>query len=44
MCAWMIGTFGRDDQKQQWIPKFANVEKLASYCLTEPGMINVNLN
>ena len=39
MCAWMIDTFGREDLKQIWIPQLASMEKLASYCLTEPGGI-----
>lgn len=37
MCAWMIDTFGNEDQKKTWIPQLAAMEKFASYCLTEPG-------
>lgn len=37
MCAWMIDTFGNEDQKKTWIPQLASMEKFASYCLTEPG-------
>ena len=37
MCAWMIDEFGREDQKAKWIPQLATMDKLASYCLTEPG-------
>lgn len=37
MCAWMIDTFGNEEQKTKWIPQLASMEKLASYCLTEPG-------
>lgn len=37
MCAWMIDTFGNEEQKKTWIPQLASMEKLASYCLTEPG-------
>lgn len=37
MCAWMIDTFGNEDQRKTWIPQLASMEKLASYCLTEPG-------
>lgn len=33
----MIDTFGNEDQKKMWIPQLASMEKLASYCLTEPG-------
>lgn len=37
MCAWMVDTFGTEEQRKTWIPKLASMEKLASYCLTEPG-------
>lgn len=37
MCAWMIDTFGNVEQKNKWIPQLASMDKLASYCLTEPG-------
>lgn len=37
MCVWMIDEFGTDEQRQQWIPALASMEKFASYCLTEPG-------
>ena len=37
MCAWMIDTFGNEEQKKTWIPSLASMEKMASYCLTEPG-------
>uniref|UniRef100_A0A2C9K112 Isobutyryl-CoA dehydrogenase, mitochondrial n=1 Tax=Biomphalaria glabrata TaxID=6526 RepID=A0A2C9K112_BIOGL len=37
MCAWMIDEFGNDDIRQKWIPHLATMEKMASYCLTEPG-------
>lgn len=37
MCVWMIDIFGNESQKKLWIPKLASMEKLASYCLTEPG-------
>lgn len=37
MCAWMIDTFGTEEQRQQWLPKMCTMETLASYCLTEPG-------
>src|SRR5882762_4198816 len=29
--------FGRDDQKNEWLPKLASGEAVASFCLTEPG-------
>jgi alkylation response protein AidB-like acyl-CoA dehydrogenase len=37
MCAWMIDSFGNDEQRAQWLPQLATMEKIASYCLTEPG-------
>lgn len=33
----MIDKFGNQEQKRQWVPVLATMEKLASYCLTEPG-------
>jgi len=37
MAAWMIDRFGSDEQRQRFLPSLASMEKLASYCLTEPG-------
>src|SRR5690606_13086889 len=37
MCAWMIDSFGNDEQRAAWLPKLTSMEKIASYCLTEPG-------
>jgi alkylation response protein AidB-like acyl-CoA dehydrogenase len=37
MCAWMVDTYGTDDQRKSWIPRLASMEAVASYCLTEPG-------
>ena len=37
MCSWMIDSFGNDEQRAEWLPKLASMEKIASYCLTEPG-------
>src|SRR5690606_12742562 len=37
MCAWMIDRFGNDEQRAYWLPALVTMEKLASYCLTEPG-------
>jgi len=37
MCAWMIDSFGNDEQRAQWLPQLTRMEKIASYCLTEPG-------
>ncbi len=37
MCAWMIDSFGTDEQRKVWIPRLAAMDAIASYCLTEPG-------
>lgn len=37
MCAWMIDSFGADEQRDQWLPKLCSMECVASYCLSEPG-------
>ncbi|HWK63461.1 MAG TPA: isobutyryl-CoA dehydrogenase [Rhizobiaceae bacterium] len=37
MAAWMIDTFGNEEQRQRFLPKLTSMEWLASYCLTEPG-------
>lgn len=37
MCAWMIDSFGTDEQRKDWIPRLATMGVIASYCLTEPG-------
>lgn len=37
MCSWMIDTFGTEEQRQKWLPQFTSMEKICSYCLTEPG-------
>ncbi|RYB03716.1 isobutyryl-CoA dehydrogenase [Lichenibacterium ramalinae] len=37
MCAWMIDTFGDSDQRRRWLPMLCRMDRLASYCLTEPG-------
>src|SRR3984885_11714837 len=37
MCAWMIDTYGTDEQRKTWVPRLAPMEVIASYCLTEPG-------
>ncbi|KZS84106.1 acyl-CoA dehydrogenase [Mycobacterium persicum] len=37
MCAWMIDSFGTDEQRKDWIPRLATMDVIASYCLTEPG-------
>lgn len=37
MAAWMIDRFGGEEQRQAWLPSLSSMEKIASYCLTEPG-------
>lgn len=37
MAAWMIDTFGSDDLKARYLPDLVTMDKIASYCLTEPG-------
>ena len=37
MAAWMLDTFGSDDLKKRYLPQMVTMEKIASYCLTEPG-------
>ena len=37
MASWMIDRFGSDELRKRFLPKMATMEKVASYCLTEPG-------
>jgi alkylation response protein AidB-like acyl-CoA dehydrogenase len=37
MCAWMVDTYGSEEQRKTWVPRLASMETIASYCLTEPG-------
>jgi len=37
MVCWMIDKFGTEAQRSHWVPLMASMEKLGSYCLTEPG-------
>ena len=37
MATWMIATWGTTAIKEAWGPELVTGEKLASYCLTEPG-------
>jgi alkylation response protein AidB-like acyl-CoA dehydrogenase len=37
MASWMIDRFGNDEQRKRLLPKLVTMEKIASYCLTEPG-------
>src|SRR5512135_1051131 len=37
MASWMIDRFGHDEQRKRLLPKLTTMDKIASYCLTEPG-------
>ena len=37
MASWMIDRFGGEEQRKHFLPKLVTMEKIASYCLTEPG-------
>ena len=37
MVAWMIDCYGTDEQKARYMPDLVGIDKMASYCLTEPG-------
>ncbi len=37
MAAWMIDRFGGDAVKTKYLPDLVTMDRLASYCLTEPG-------
>ena len=37
MATWMIDKFGGDEIKQRYLPQLVGMEKLGSYCLTEPS-------
>lgn len=36
MVAWMINHYGNSAQQSQWLPSLLNMERMSSYCLTEP--------
>ncbi len=36
MASWMIDCFGGDDLKSRYLPALVAMDKIASYCLTEP--------
>src|SRR5262249_52945436 len=36
MVAWIADSFGNADQRKRWLPSLCTMERLASYCLTEP--------
>ena len=37
MCAWMIDSWGNDEQRARFLPSLMMMDHFASYCLTEPG-------
>ncbi|PQV57663.1 hypothetical protein LX70_01469 [Defluviimonas denitrificans] len=37
MCGGMIDKFGSEETKAKWLPALTSMEKVFSYCLTEPG-------
>ena len=37
MCGGMIDKFGSEEAKAKWLPDLCSMEKVFSYCLTEPG-------
>jgi acyl-CoA dehydrogenase len=37
MAAWMIDCFGGDEVKGRYLPDLVTMDRMASYCLTEPG-------
>ena len=37
MCSWMIDTYGTEEQKKTYLPDMCTMERLSSYCLTEPN-------
>ena len=37
MSSWMIDTFGNAEVKAKFLPSLVTMDKIASYCLTEPG-------
>lgn len=37
MAGWMIDSFGSEDVRKAYLPDLCTMERIASYCLTEPG-------
>ncbi len=37
MATWMVDRFGSDDLRGRYVPSLVTMDKIASYCLTEPG-------
>eukprot|EP00951_Prasinocladus_malaysianus_P025246 scaffold220725_cov48-Prasinocladus_malaysianus.AAC.2 len=41
MVCYMLDAFGSEEQRQKYLPGLVTMDKLASYCLTEPGWFRV---
>ncbi|HEX3943973.1 MAG TPA: isobutyryl-CoA dehydrogenase [Rhizomicrobium sp.] len=37
MASWMVDRFANEEQRKRFLPKLTTMERIASYCLTEPG-------
>jgi alkylation response protein AidB-like acyl-CoA dehydrogenase len=37
MASWMIDRFGTDEQRHRFLPDLTSMNRIGSYCLTEPG-------
>ena len=37
MVAWMIDTYGSEEQRQEWLPRLVAMTVFGASCLTEPG-------
>lgn len=37
MATWMIDSFGGDSLRERYVPDLSSMQKIASYCLTEPS-------
>lgn len=37
MCGGMIDKFGKPEDRERWLPALCSMDKVFSYCLTEPG-------
>jgi hypothetical protein len=37
MASWMIDRFANEEQRKRFLPQLTTMERIASYCLTEPG-------
>ena len=37
MSTWMVDKYGTPEQRERWVPALCRMDKLASYCLTEPN-------